>query len=86
MAEEVIILSIRHIKVICCGVGLELIYSLAVTRSPDVEGGPAVFISGFHWETTKDEDMGEPAPVHPSHSQAPVSNRLCSGTWRAFLL
>lgn len=61
MVKKVIILFIRHIKVIYYRLGLELIFSLAVSQSPDVEPGPAVFISGCHLETTKDEDMDEPA-------------------------
>lgn len=84
--EEVIIPFIRHIKVIYGELGLELIYSLAVSRSPDVEPGLAVFISGCHLETTKDEDMGEAAQVHPSYSQALDSNELCPGTWSAYLI
>lgn len=74
--EEVIISFIRHIKVIYCRLGLELIYSLAVSQSPDVGPGPAVFISGFHLETTKDEDTVN-LPKSIPHAARPQSQTSC---------
>ena len=52
-------------------------HSLAVSWPPDVGPGPAVFISGCHFEITRWGDTDEPAQIHPSCSQSSISDMLC---------